>query len=141
MFPILNPPLSSLPVPSLWVVPVHQPQAPSIASTPFLIAKSLSALASERSCFLYNHHPVDYYSSFRTRLVSSFQETFLDCPSLRPDVSSLDFCSPGHGSFVSQYLFQHVTQSCLTLCDPMNRSTRGLPVHHQLPEFIQTHTH
>ena len=30
-------------------------------------------------------------------------------------------------------------QSCLTLCDPMNCSTPGLPVHHQLPEFTQTH--
>ena len=34
-----------------------------------------------------------------------------------------------------------VTQLCLTLCDPMNRSTPGLPVHHQLPEFTQTHIH
>ena len=34
-----------------------------------------------------------------------------------------------------------VTQSCLTLCDPMNRSTSGLPVHHQLPEFTETHVH
>ena len=34
-----------------------------------------------------------------------------------------------------------VTQSCLTLCDPMNHSTPGLPVHHQLPEFTQTHAH
>ena len=34
-----------------------------------------------------------------------------------------------------------VAQSCLTLCDPMNRSTLGLPVHHQLPEFTQTHVH
>ena len=33
------------------------------------------------------------------------------------------------------------TQSCLNLCDPMNRSTTGLPVHHQLPEFTQTHVH
>ena len=32
-------------------------------------------------------------------------------------------------------------QSCLTLCDPMNCSTPGLPVHHQLPEFTQTHVH
>ena len=32
-----------------------------------------------------------------------------------------------------------VTQSCLTLCDPMNCSTPGLPVHHQLPESTQTH--
>ena len=34
-----------------------------------------------------------------------------------------------------------VAQSCLTLCDPMNRSTPGLPVHHQLLEFTQTHIH
>ena len=34
-----------------------------------------------------------------------------------------------------------VAQSCPTLCDPMNRSRPGLPVHHQLPEFTQTHVH
>ena len=34
-----------------------------------------------------------------------------------------------------------VAQSCPTLCDPMNRSTPGLTVHHQLPEFTQTHVH
>ena len=34
--------------------------------------------------------------------------------------------------------FTWVSQSCPTLCDPMNRSTPGLPVHHQLPEFTQT---
>ena len=37
--------------------------------------------------------------------------------------------------------FNSVTQSCLTLCDPMNHSTTGLPVHHQLPGFTQTHVH
>ena len=37
--------------------------------------------------------------------------------------------------------FSSVTQLCPTLCDPMNRSTPGLPVHHQLPEFNQTHVH
>ena len=37
--------------------------------------------------------------------------------------------------------FSSVIQSCPTLCDPMNRSTPGLPVHHQLPEFTQTHVH
>ena len=35
--------------------------------------------------------------------------------------------------------FSSVAQSCLALCDPMNRSTPGLPVHRQLPEFSQTH--
>ena len=37
--------------------------------------------------------------------------------------------------------FSSVTQLCLTLCDPMNCSTPGLPVHHQLPESTQTHVH
>ena len=37
----------------------------------------------------------------------------------------------------SSVQFSLVSQSCLTLCDPMNRSTPGLPVHHQLPEFTQ----
>ena len=37
------------------------------------------------------------------------------------------------------FQFSSVTQSCPTLCDPMNCSTLGLPVHHQLPEFTQTH--
>ena len=35
--------------------------------------------------------------------------------------------------------FSSVAQSCPTLCDPMNRSTPGLPVHHQLPEFTHVH--
>ena len=37
--------------------------------------------------------------------------------------------------------FSSVAQSCPTRCDPMNRSTPGLSVHHQLPEFTQTHVH
>ena len=37
--------------------------------------------------------------------------------------------------------FSSVSQSCPTLCNPMDRSTSGLPVHHQLPEFTQTHVH
>ena len=45
-----------------------------------------------------------------------------------------------HPSHIS-IQFSSVTQSCPTLCDPMNRSTPGLPVHHQLPEFTETHVH
>ena len=43
--------------------------------------------------------------------------------------------------FYTSVQFSSVAQSCPTLCDPMNRSTPGLPVHHQLPEFTQTHAH
>ena len=66
-------------------------------------------------------------------------------------VCALQYCSkyPSvHKWFESQQIefllifqFSSVAQSCPTLCDPMNRSTPGLPVHHQLPEFIQTHIH
>ena len=43
--------------------------------------------------------------------------------------------------YISSAQFSSVTQPCLTHCDPMNGSTPGLPAHHQLPEFTQTHVH
>ena len=44
-------------------------------------------------------------------------------------------------SLLKAVQFSSVAQSCPTLCDPMNRSMPGLPVHHQLQEFTQTHIH
>ena len=48
-----------------------------------------------------------------------------------------------HSNFhsISSVQFSSVAQSFPTLCDPMNRSMPGLPVHHQLPEFTQTRIH
>ena len=46
-----------------------------------------------------------------------------------------------HRVSVQSGQFSSVDQSCLTLCNPMNCSTSGLPVHHHLPEFTQTHVH
>ena len=40
-----------------------------------------------------------------------------------------------------KFQFSSVAQSCLTLCDPINLSTPGLPVHHQLLKLAQTHVH
>ena len=50
---------------------------------------------------------------------------------------------PGETFFImgSSDQIRSVAQSCPTLCKPMNRSTPGLPVHHQPPEFTQTHVH
>ena len=45
------------------------------------------------------------------------------------------------GEMFSSVQFSSVAQSCLTLCDPINLSTPGLPVHHQLLESTQTHVH
>ena len=58
-----------------------------------------------------------------------------------------DLCSPNsHKAALSTVLdiitfLSSVTHSCPTLCNPTNHSTPGLPVHHQLPEFTQTHAH
>ena len=71
-------------------------------------------------------------------------------PSIFPSIrvfsneSVLHIRWPKYWSFsfsISSVQFSSVTQSCPTLCNPMNCSTPGLPVHHQLPEFTQTHVH
>ena len=53
----------------------------------------------------------------------------------------LSGCTNLHSHQQSTVQFSSVTQSCLTLCDPMDCSTPGHPVHHQLPEFTQIHVH
>ena len=64
-----------------------------------------------------------------------------------PNVFPVILCkSPHWNDSVSSWMldpcqFSSVAQSCLTLCDPMNCSMPGLPVHHQLPESTQTHVH
>ena len=57
------------------------------------------------------------------------------CSNLR----RMEFSRQYPGENMGAVCFGSVAQSCPTLCDPMNRSTPGLPVHHQLPEFTQTH--
>ena len=52
------------------------------------------------------------------------------------DNKKIVYCHTG-----DSHQFSPVAQSCPTLCDLMNRSTPGLPVHHQLPEFTWTHVH
>ena len=60
----------------------------------------------------------------------------------QPRCSSTDEWIKNCGTYTQWNIqFSSVSQSCLTLCDPMNSSTPGLPVHHQLPEFTQTHIH
>ena len=46
-----------------------------------------------------------------------------------------------HEHLFSSVQFSSIAQLCPTLCEPMNRSTQGLPVHQQLPEFTETHVH
>ena len=53
----------------------------------------------------------------------------------------LQYCLLHDYTFLLSIQFSSVSQSCLTLCNPMECSTPGLPVHHQLPEFTQTYVH
>ena len=57
---------------------------------------------------------------------------------LKLNIQKTKIMASGSNSSVQ---FSSVAQSCPTLRDPMNHSTPGLPVHHQLPEFTQTHVH
>ena len=62
--------------------------------------------------------------------------------SLSPSLPSLlSFLPLSFLVFLYIYIIRSVVQSCPTLCNPMNRSTPGLPVQHQLPEFTETHFH
>ena len=71
---------------------------------------------------------------FQCFLLSSFSDTAYENPSvLIPPFKS-------HKN-INSVQFSSAVQSCPTLCDPMNRSSPDLPVHHQFPEFTQTHIH
>ena len=78
---------------------------------------------------------------------SHFLSSSYHLPSFRASTffqMSQPFASDGQiigVSALESVQYNSVAQSCLTLCDPMNRSTPGLPVHHHLPEFTQTHVH
>ena len=111
------------------------------ASLSFTIFQSLLRLMSIESVMPSNH-PI-------------FCQHLLFCPQSVPTVGSFPMShlfesggqSTGASTFASvlpmniSVQFSSVAQSCPTLCAPMNCSTPGLPVHHQLPEFTQTHVH
>ena len=80
--------------------------------------------------------------------ISSFVILFFSClqsfPASRSFLMSQLFASGGQrigASAFSSAQFSSVVQLCPTLCDPINHSTPGLPVHHQLAEFTQPHVH
>ena len=67
------------------------------------------------------------------------QNTYLSCGD--PVTQAASIKSPQGDHLQGTVQFSSVAQSFPTLCDPVNRSTPGLPVHHQLPESTQTHAH
>ena len=73
-------------------------------------------------------------------MINSFKSCDLSQQTIKQWYTSNAFTIFQRKNFLSVQ-FSSVAQSCPTLCDPMNRSTPGLPVPHQLPEFTQTHVH
>ena len=97
---------------------------PSSLSIPLLMDVSHCLWMAQQTCV---HQTLTLLSSYECRTLNYLTSLW----SLR---------SPTFFSIVqNMYQFSSVSQLCPTLCNPMNRSTPDLPVHHQLPESTQTH--
>ena len=81
-----------------------------------------------------------HFHFFSMRVVLIPVSCTMSQTSVHSSSDTLHFFSVGK-VLISSVQFSSITQLCPTLSDPMNRSTPGLPVHHQLPEFTKTHVH
>ena len=88
--------------------------------------------ASHFICFIFNPHSIRKFCLHFTNDFEHVKITCLDCTSLVFNCSRVI-----RGIF--QVQFSSVAQSCAILCDPMDYSTPGFPVRHQLPELAQIH--
>ena len=92
----------------------------------------------------HSQHPINYQTCTFSSKTLSYPCNFHWC-----NFALVQVFTYSYATFVAfwnslpsgLFQFSSVSQSCPTLCDPMNPSTPGLPVHHQLPEFTQTHVH
>ena len=112
---------------------------PMFITALFIIAKTWKQprcpSADERIRKQWYIYTMEYYSAIKKNI---FESVLMRWMKLEPIIQSEVSQKEKH-----QYSIRsdQISQSCLTLCDPMNRSTPGPPVHHQLPEFTQTHVH
>ena len=81
-------------------------------------------------------HQIKHFSTFKKQKKKVKEE--IENAGLKLNIQKTKIMASGP---ISSIQFSSVAQSCLTLCNPMNRSTPGFPVHHQLQEFTQTHVH
>ena len=99
------------------------------------VAKSRTRLSDRIELILFNSY-FNYFNFF-----SVLSSVYLTIHVFVRKVSIIERYLNKEGNLFSSVQFNSVAQSCPTLCDSMNRSTPGLPVHHQLLEFTQTHVH
>ena len=118
---------------------------------PFPSFYSLSALpischSSSCTCTLYRISAIHHSPMTHTRKITKKKKKnqhLVGHPTRAANMSAYLASLPNNYEcpLVASDQIRSVPQSCLTLCDPMNPSTQGLPVHHQLPEFTETHVH
>ena len=90
---------------------------------------------------LYNSDPRENACGWLVHLILQLQKQVEVDESLSLPCSGYCLVSPFSSFHFTSLQFSSVTQSCPTLCNPMDCSMPGLPVHHQLPEFTQTQVH
>ena len=114
------------------------------ASLSFTIYWSLIKLISIESVMLCNLLILCYLLLLLPSIFPSIRIFSNELSALRhrwPKYWSFSISPSNEYPGLISFQFSSVAQSCPTLCDPMNYSTPGLPVHHQLPEFTQAHVH
>ena len=115
------------------------------ASSPTWLSPSWNLLSAPSSLFLqaypqHTHtHTVTSSRTLHFPLEFHLYLSVYDFPFPFIPILQISMLLP-HGLF-SSVQFSSVAQSCPNLCDPINRSTPGLPVHHHLPDLTQTHVH
>ena len=102
--------------------------------------------AREKQQAMYKVNPIRLSGDFSAETLQAIGELHqifkvIKEENLQPKILYLTLLSFRFEREMKKPHFSSVAHSCLTLCDPMNRSMPGLPVHHQLPEFTQTHVH
>ena len=113
------------------ILPLATPGHSRILLSPLPLAFPLNDNSSTRISDLQKRATIELFRDAETHLI-----TWLLFLTVMGKLNPLD--PPRMDSSLQ---FSPVTQSCPTLWDPMNHSTPGLPVHHQLPEFTQAHVH
>ena len=106
-------------------------------STLRLKTKCVSLESQIKSYFIFKCQGYGYICS----LLSKTQRSCRKCGWRWNSISALFSLNTVLWYRAAAVQFSSVTQSCPTLCDPMDCSTPGFPVHHQLPELAQTHVH
>ena len=105
----------------------------------FVVAKCLMAGDRYQPMTIYSESFVSHVKKGFSPYSTLPRQSLKDWHFLRAKISRGETSLKEHSQRDLQ--FSSVAQSCPTLCDPMNRSTPGIPVHHKLPEFTQTQVH